>query len=116
MGPEQAEIDRKNYAPPTRIDSIMFPFLTKSKSSQPHLQRFSKDEIMRVLKYEMVELKKAKDKLGSQIRKKINEREKKKLFKLITKIKGEIKKRLLETLESTEPVKHGITLMKNRSL
>lgn len=122
--PEQAEIDRKNYTPAARIDSIMFPFLTKSKSSQPHLQRFSKEEIMRVLNCEIVKLNEAKEKLekleknklGTLIRKKINEREKKKLFELITKTKSEIKKRLLETLESTEPKKHGITLMKNRSL
>merc|ERR1712170_64804 len=102
----------------------MFPFLTKSKNSQPHLQRFSDEEIMRVLKHEIVKLDKSKKKLDdleknkveTEIRKKINEREKIKLSKLITETKSEIKKRLIETLESTQPEKHGITLLKNRSL
>jgi len=122
--PEQAKVDRTNYNSPARVDPMMFPFLTKSKNSQPHLQRFSDEEIMRVLKHEIVKLDKAKKKLDdleknkveTEIRKKINEREKIKLSKLITETKSEIKKRLIETLESTQPEKHGITLLKNRSL
>merc|ERR1711976_279014 len=99
---------------PARVDPMMFPFLTKSKNSQPHLQRFSDEEIMRVLKHEIVKLDKAKKKLDDL--KKNKEREKIKLSKLITETKSEIKKRLIETLESTQPEKHGITLLKNRSL
>merc|ERR1712226_364287 len=122
--PEQAKIDRRNYTPPMPVDPMMFPFLTKSKNSQPHLQRFSNDEVMRVFKHEIAKLNEAKEKLDkleknkveTTMRKKINEREKKKLSKLVTKTKSEINKRLLETLESTQPEKHGITLMKNRSL
>jgi hypothetical protein len=43
--PEQARNERKQYAPPERIDSVLFPFLTKSKNLQPHLQRFSTEEV-----------------------------------------------------------------------
>merc|ERR1719263_8731 len=103
---------------------MMFPFLTKSKNLQPHLQRFSHDEVMRVLKYDIDKLNNVKEKLDklkknkseTSMRKKINEREKQKLTSLITTMKNEINRSLLEILDNTEPIKHGVILMKNRSL
>jgi len=122
--PEQAKIERKLFTPPARVDPMMFPFLTKSKNIQPHLQRFSNDEVMRVLKYDIDKLNNVKEKLNklkknkseTSMRKKINEREKQKLTSLITTMKNEINRSLLEILDNTEPIKHGVILMKNRSL
>lgn len=122
--PEQAKIDREACSPPLPVDSIMFPFLTKSESSQPHIQRFSNSEINRVLKHEISIFNKSNEKLKklekckpeTLMREKIYKREKIKLSKLITNMKDKIEKRLLEILQNTEPIKHGVTLMQNRSL
>lgn len=122
--PEQAKIDRDAFAPPSPVDPIMFPFLTKSESSQPHLQRFSNDEINRVLKHELSILNEANEKLEklkkckpeTLMREKIYEREKIKLSELISNTKSKIDERLLEILQNTEPMKHGVMLMQNRSL